>query len=132
MSKEEVASIGARLKQIRTHLGIKQNTMADTLGISAAHLSEIENGKSTPSAEIFLKIGKTYKISLDFLFLERGKMLYSSEAIETYNFDHLIDSIEKLAWMMRKSEYFKTLVLSAAQRAMISEKNIIKESLTME
>ena len=44
MSKEEVASIGARLKQIRTHLGIKQNTMADTLGISAAHLSEIENG----------------------------------------------------------------------------------------
>jgi transcriptional regulator with XRE-family HTH domain len=131
MSKEELVSIGARLRAVRQHLGIKQNAMADGLGISAAHLSEIENGKSSPSAEIFLNMGKTYNINLDYLFLERGKMLYSMGPDKKYDFDQLVNSIDKLVWMMEESMYFKTLILAAAQKAMIAEGDIIRESVTL-
>lgn len=131
MKAKELAEIGQRLKQVRKYLDIQQNTMADNLGITAAYLSEIEKGKSTPSGELFLKITKTYNISLEYLFLGRGDMIYPSKPNESFTFDPDIDSIEKLTWMMRKSKYFNSLILNTAQRLMLEQEEVIIKSLSI-
>lgn len=41
-----------RLKRKRKEMGISQGAMKDKLKISRQHLSEIENGKSVPSASL--------------------------------------------------------------------------------
>ena len=64
--------------------------------------------------------------------MERGKMIYSSKPDKTYVFDHLVNSTDKLVWMMEESEYFKSLVFAAAQRAMIDQGDIIRKSVTLQ
>ena len=131
MKTKELAEIGERLKKVRKYLDLQQNTMADKLGITAAYLSEIENGKSTPSAELFLKITKTFNISLEYLFLGRGPLLYSSFPTESFSFDSDVDSVEKLNWMMEKSKFFRTLILGSAQRIMLDEGDLVIKSLSV-
>ena len=131
MKTKELAEIGERLKKVRKYLDLQQNTMADKLGITAAYLSEIEKGKSTPSGELFLKITKTFNISLEYLFLGRGPILYSLKPIESFSFDSDVDSVEKLNWMMEKSKFFRTLILGSAQRIMLDEGDLVIKSLSV-
>ena len=44
--------IGQTARAIRDHLGFTQERMAEELGISVVHLSNIENNKSAPSRRI--------------------------------------------------------------------------------
>ncbi|MGV6830480.1 MAG: helix-turn-helix domain-containing protein [bacterium] len=48
--------IGEKIAQIRKDKKIQQQVLADLLGISNKHLSEIENGKKYPRWEMLVKI----------------------------------------------------------------------------
>ncbi|MCP5105163.1 MAG: helix-turn-helix transcriptional regulator [bacterium] len=129
----EIAAIGKRIKDVRTHLRIQQKEMAQKLGITSAHLSEIEKGKSSPSTELVLKITKTYNMSLEFLFLGKGEMLYDQEPVnagDQFTFDSSMTSLEKLVWMLKKSDYFAILVMGAAARIMLEENDLILETVS--
>ncbi len=62
-------SLGARIKGRRRELGFKQNELAEMLGISNNYLSNIENGYSIPSLEVFSDICIKLKITPDLLLL---------------------------------------------------------------
>jgi len=49
-------------KEYRKRIGYTQERIAEILGISARHWQRIENGKSSPSFELFKKIIKILKI----------------------------------------------------------------------
>jgi len=130
---EEIAAIGNRIKQVRTHLRIQQKEMAQKLGITSAHLSEIEKGKSSPSIEVVLKITNIYNMSLEFLFLGRGEMLYISgleKAPEKFTFDSSVTSREKLIWMLKKSDYFSILVMGSAAKVMLEQYDLILKTVS--
>lgn len=130
---EEIAAIGNRIKQVRIHLRIQQKEMAQKLEITSAHLSEIEKGKSSPSIEVVLKMTNIYNMSLEFLFLGRGEMLYNSgreKAPGKFTFDSSVTSREKLIWMLKKSDYFSILVMGSAAKVMLEQYDLILQTVS--
>ena len=130
---EEIAAIGNRIRQVRTHLKVQQNEMAQKIGITSAHLSEIEKGKSSPSIEVVLKMTNVYSMSLEFIFLGRGEMLYNSghaKAPEKFTFDSSVTSREKLIWMLKKSDYFSILLMGSAAKVMLEQYDLIMQTVS--
>jgi transcriptional regulator with XRE-family HTH domain len=65
-------SLGQRIRQIREHLGLSQQTLAEKLCISRPSISQIENGDRKVSAEELKKMAGIFNLSVDAL-LDPGK-----------------------------------------------------------
>ena len=54
--------IGLRIMQRRKELGLSQEKLAEKLGISKNHLSNIERGKYIPTTEFIFKYATQWEI----------------------------------------------------------------------
>ena len=60
-------TIGTRIKEIRKGAGLTLEKFGAKIGITAASLSTIENGKSNPSGQTVLMICRVYNVNEDWL-----------------------------------------------------------------
>lgn len=60
-------TIGHNLRRVRKSRKLTQEQLADTVGISAVHLNRIEQGHSSPSAEVLFAIADVLEITSDSL-----------------------------------------------------------------
>ena len=58
---------GQRLLALRREKKEKQATLAELLGVSVGHISEIERGHRRTSAERIVLLCEHYKVSADYL-----------------------------------------------------------------
>lgn len=65
--------MGNRISQRRKQLKIRQNNMAEAIGISNNHLSCIECGKSAPSLDVLIRICNELKVTPDYLIMGSGR-----------------------------------------------------------
>lgn len=132
MKREKLADVGKRVKAARKALRVPQKEMADALGVSPSHLSEIEGGKANPSTEFHLKLSEKYNISVEYIYHGKGNIFYEDDGKitdEPFDFESDVDSIEKLNWLLKNSGYFKHLILGYASKLIIQEEKTIKESI---
>ena len=61
------------LKELMFIKGYNLSTLADEVGISISYMSQIINGKRTPSAMLATKISKEFGVSVEELFTFRVK-----------------------------------------------------------
>lgn len=61
--------IGQRIAKRRIQMGLKQNVLAERIGISNNYLSSIERGKEKPSLEIIVKICIELQVTPDYLLM---------------------------------------------------------------
>ncbi|MCP1311399.1 helix-turn-helix domain-containing protein [Paenibacillus tyrfis] len=61
-------AIGEKIKAIRKEHKLNQIDFAETIGISQGRLSEIEQGKTKPSAETLSELRKKFSVDLNWLF----------------------------------------------------------------
>lgn len=67
-------SIAARLRQARVRNGLSLQAAADKLGISKAHLWDLEMGKSkNPTTELLNKCSDTYGVPIAWIIGEQEK-----------------------------------------------------------
>ena len=59
--------IGERISQARTRCGWNQSELARRLGKPRQHLSQIEQGKQQPRAELLVEIATVLGVSTDYL-----------------------------------------------------------------
>ncbi len=78
--------LGRRIQELRKRQNIKQEKLAEIINIAPRNLSNIETGRSFPSAETIEKIGKALNIKIKDLF----------------DFDHQKDDEELLAGIIEK------------------------------
>ena len=57
-----------RIKRLRKNKGLKQQELAEILGIKRNTYSDWENGKTEPSFENLIKLADLLEVSLDWLF----------------------------------------------------------------
>lgn len=57
-----------RLKRLRKSKGLKQQELAEILGIKRNTYSDWENGKTEPSFDNLVKLADFFEVSLDWLF----------------------------------------------------------------
>lgn len=63
------AELGKRIARRRKQIKMKQNVLAEVMGISNNYLSGIECGKERPSLEIFVKICNVLQVTPDYLLM---------------------------------------------------------------
>ena len=59
--------IGDRLRKLRKNKGIKQEELANIIGVDKSTISLYEIGKNDPSDKVKIEIAKYFNISLDYL-----------------------------------------------------------------
>lgn len=61
-------SLAGRLRELRAKKKISLQVVADTIGISKAHVWELEKGKTkNPSLELLKRIATYYNVTIDYL-----------------------------------------------------------------
>ena len=61
------ASLGSRIADLRIRKSVLQKKLAEDAEISVGFLSEVENDRRTPGAEVLLRIADALGASLDYL-----------------------------------------------------------------
>lgn len=79
MNDNEVHEIGGRLKEFRLSLGFHQQDLAAVLGVKRQTVSKWELGKSIPSGDELLQLGRL-GMSLDYVILNIRNVPVSSYA----------------------------------------------------
>ena len=68
---EDRARIGSRIKEIREERGIEARELARLIGIDAANLSRIENGRYSVGLDILSKIATALGKKVDFVDIDQ-------------------------------------------------------------
>jgi transcriptional regulator with XRE-family HTH domain len=128
------AEIGSRLKEIRKRLKVQQKVMAKILDVPASYLCDIEAGKGNPGPEFFIKLSTNYNVNLHYLIMGAGDMLTTDGEPkkvkpEAFNIADGVDNIEKLAWIMERSLYFKSMILGAANRILVTDQDVVRMNM---
>ena len=72
-----------RLKELRKNKGLKQQEIAELLGVKRNTYSDWENGKTEPSFENLIKLADLLEVTLDWLFgREQMKVKKRSPALQ--------------------------------------------------
>ena len=95
--------IGENIRKIRKRNGLTQDIFSEKIGIESANLSNIENGKSFPSALTIIQIQKKFQISTEEIFNADD---YSSMDIIEKDISNIIfkmnDKQKRLLWRIIK------------------------------
>lgn len=75
-------ALGERIKIVRKYYKYNQRDFSKVLGLSQAHISNIESNKDNPSDKILLKISATFNINFDWLKYGQGEMTDSSPILQ--------------------------------------------------
>ena len=59
--------LGTRIAALRQQAGMSQASLARVLGTSASAVGMYEQGRREPSAELLVKLGEIFDVSVDFL-----------------------------------------------------------------
>lgn len=76
LSQQATSRIGAKLRRLREQRGLTLNELSQRSGVSLAHISEIERGRSTASLKTLEKLAAALEVSTSYLLQEdRGETL---------------------------------------------------------
>ena len=62
-----------RLEEIRKQRGIKQEALADAMGVSRQTISSLENGRYNPSIFLAFRLADFFKVKIEDIFLYEGE-----------------------------------------------------------
>jgi transcriptional regulator with XRE-family HTH domain len=62
-----VQRFGQKLRALRQRDHLTTRQLAGKLGVSNAHISDLENGKTKPGADLVLRVAKCFAVSTDVL-----------------------------------------------------------------
>ncbi len=65
--------LSEKLKMLRLEKKLKQNQVAEIIGVSASVVSTYETGLRQPSYDVLIKLASLYRVSLDYLFGRTSK-----------------------------------------------------------
>ena len=100
--------IGKRIKRYRAEKGLSQEELAEMVGITYKHLSNIETGNRRPSLEIVVSIASALNISPDDILI--GSLKQSRPLIETDIHGLLLDcNHDEREMLTRTLQFLKDL-----------------------
>ena len=105
-SQEELFKklIGENIRKVRKRHRLTQDSFSEKIGIEPANLSNIENGKSFPSALTVIQIQKNFKISSDEIFdIENFKSIQFIEKETIDSIQNLDENQKRLVWRIVKA-----------------------------
>ena len=103
---ERATIVGKRVKAMRIQKGISQSELAQSIGISQAHMSNIESGRSNITLENLFALRDIFDVTMASFFVDiDGKQ----ETSEERAFIDLSDMIDALLLIKNKKLSSKVL-----------------------
>ena len=90
---ERAVIVGKRVKAMRTQKGISQSELAHRVGISQAHMSNIENGHSNITLENLFALHDILGVSMASFFVDIDGIQEANEAKGFIGLDDMIDAL---------------------------------------
>ena len=112
-------AIGKRIKIARINQNMTQETVADKIGVTPQHVSNIETGNSSVSLTTLVAIANLLKVSADELLCDTiliSKPVFEKEAKELfsdcndYEIRVLVDVLKATKASMRTVKLFETTI----------------------
>lgn len=112
-------AIGKRIKLARINQNMTQETVADKIGVTPQHVSNIETGNSSVSLTTLVAIANLLKVSADELLCDTiliSKPVFEKEAKELfsdcndYEIRVLVDVLKATKASMRTVKLFETTI----------------------
>lgn len=106
-------AIGQRIKIARIKKGVTQETVADLIDITPAHMSNVETGKTKVSLPTLIEIANALSVSVDTLLSDNvlaSKIIFEREAKELfkdcdeYEIRFLVDILKSAKTALRKDK----------------------------
>ncbi|MCP5050213.1 MAG: helix-turn-helix transcriptional regulator, partial [bacterium] len=104
-NKLETAKTADRFMEIRRRFGVSQGQMAIKLGLTRTTYTRYETGEILPGRLTLINLAKLYNISLDWLLLNKGPMLYKEKEearVEQKKTD--VVNKKQLEWVRNEAE----------------------------
>lgn len=112
-------AIGKRIKIARINQNMTQETVADKIGVTPQHVSNIETGNSSVSLTTLVAIANLLKVSADELLCDTiliSKPVFEKEAQELlndcneYEIRVLVDVMKATKTSMRTVKLFESMI----------------------
>ena len=113
--------ISQRIKELRNTLELTQKNFADKLGITNAHISKIEKGKTSPSDALIKLISKEYDVNENWLKFGIGDMFKEMEPSNEEIFENLMVASTKNLNKSLRSDNEKIRMLSSELNLIFTE-----------
>ncbi|MCX8092995.1 MAG: helix-turn-helix domain-containing protein [Candidatus Goldbacteria bacterium] len=91
--KEYLKNLGIKIRFYRENAGLTQEQLSELINVSQNFLSQIENGKRTPSLKTIIKISEVLKMPV-FLLFQFDEPKKKDESI-LKKYEPLINSLSK-------------------------------------
>lgn len=89
-------TFGARFKKVRQLKGLKQEEIANILGLTKQSISNIENDKTFVSKDVLCKLIIDLNVNLNYLVAGKGLMFLSDTEISTTSKTEIAQEVEKI------------------------------------
>ncbi len=106
--------MGERLRERRVARRLRNAQVATYLGISAAHLSDMESGKNKPSVDLLARLARYYGTSADYL------LELSDDPAPTNHAEPPPPQLEEMADLLRRLSLMNAERLLAIGRALLA------------
>ena len=106
---ERTSMVGKRVRVLRMQKGISQNKLARSVGISQAHMSNIENGHSNITLENLFALHDILGVSMASFFVDIDGIQEAKEVKYAKGFIGLDDMIDAL--LLIKNNKLSTQIL---------------------
>ena len=114
LESADMDDLGSRLRGLRQQRNLSGRALATYLGISNAHVSDMENGKTNPSSSLIVRLAEYFNCSADYLLGltdDPSPAGQSSEIQQLYNRLSAARQADLLGmaenWLMDESEDFE-------------------------
>lgn len=76
--------LGKQIRLLRIKRSLRQEDMAEKLGITSTYLSKIENCRKEPTLKLLMKIAKEFNVSLAFISKQEVVMINAMRRLENF------------------------------------------------
>lgn len=101
---------------------MKQNVVAEKIGISEVTISRYISGKRTPRLDIIIKIANLFKVSTDYLL---GITSNSSQSLNSGNLNTDISEIAHKLYSLKSDEHLSQKQIEFIKNMIITNKELV-------
>ncbi len=98
-----IANFSARLRELRMNKGLRQDQVANLIGVNKGAISTYENDTRQPSFEILVRLANLYRVSTDYLLGQTNSRTLDLSDLEEHEAALICELVES---MSKKNERF--------------------------
>lgn len=79
--------LGSKIKELRKKSKLTQTELASKVGVTKSTIAAYENNSRQPSYDVLIKMADVFKVSTDFLLLDKTNLLVEVEGLDAHQLE---------------------------------------------